>query len=158
MKWPCTSLVMIIRNNKKKFGGGQNFELFFHSECTSWTILLKGSASRCICTLHRNYHDAFDGDCSQHCFKIRIKIGIISNFVIICACDIIAKRLIMLMTVAMITIMNSNDSTNISTWEGFLLLSIYFLMEDKSQRLIHTLGHNSYLQQQARPVWNTEER
>ena len=75
----------------------------------------------------------------MHCFKIRIKIGIISNFVIICAYNIIAKRLIMLMTVAMITIMNSNDSTIISTWEGFLLLSIHLLMGGKSQCSITAL-------------------
>ena len=66
----------------------------------------------------------------------------------------IAKRLIiMLMTVAMITKMNSNDLTNISTWEGFLLLSIYLLMESKSRCLIAALQSQSCnLQQQARPV------
>ena len=43
---------------------------------------------------------------------------------------IITERL-KLMTVAKITMMNSNDLTNIFTWEGFLLLSIHLLMEGK---------------------------
>ena len=74
-------------------------------------------------------------------------------------CDINAKRLIMIMTVAMITKMNSNALTNIFTWEGFLLLSIYLLMGGKSRCLIAALPSQSCnLQQQARPVWNTKER
>ena len=53
----------------------------------------------------------------------------------------------------MIMMMNSNDLTNIFTWEVFLLLTICH----RWKFLCWLIWHCSNLQQQARPVWNTEE-
>ena len=98
--------------------------------------------------LHRSYHGGFDVvfpmiiDCFTN--------NGLKNYIII-----IAKELIMIMTVAMITMMNSNDLTNIFTWEGFLLLSIHLLMVGKSLCWITRRSGQSpcsSLQQQARPV------
>ena len=54
----------------------------------------------------------------------------------------------------MIMMMNSNDLTNIFTWEGFLLLTICH----RWKFLCWLIWHRCNLQQQAKPVWNTEER
>ena len=52
-------------------------------------------------------------------------------------------------------IVNSNDLTNIFTLEDFLLASIFHW---KMFPCWLTSCHRPNLQQQARPVWNTEER
>ena len=61
------------------------------------------------------------------------------------------------MTIALLRmIVNSNDLTNIFTLEGFLLFSIFHRRKSPYSQISHYIY--SDLQQQARPVWNTEER
>ena len=69
------------------------------------------------------------------------------------------NSMIMIMTVGMITMMNSNDLTNNFTWEACPMdcLTIDLLMRSKILWWITWHCHQN-LQQQARPVWNREER
>ena len=51
---------------------------------------------------------------------------------------------------------DSNDLTNVFTSEGFLLVSIFHL-KGRTTLWLLTGNHLCHLQQQTRPVWNTEE-